>query len=132
MKFMRDVGKKMKPLSIAAGFAALAATAFYALPALTADTKPAAGKPEPLRVAPPAPRALPAAPGSMGQVQLTFAPVVKRIVPAVVNVYARSVVQQQVNPFSTIPCSASCSARRKCASACSRAWVLASSCGRTG
>ena len=54
MKFMRDVGKKMKTLSIAAGIAALAATAFYALPALTADvkaadTKPAVGKPEPLR-----------------------------------------------------------------------------------
>jgi len=97
----------MKTISIAAGFAALAA-AFYALPALTADskaadTKPAVGKPEPLRVAPAPPRALPQPPGSMGQVQLTFAPVVKRIVPAVVNVYARSIVQQQVNPFFNDP-----------------------------
>ena len=34
----------------------------------------------------------------MPQVQLTFAPVVKRIAPAVVNVYARSVVQAPMNP----------------------------------
>src|SRR5256885_11086386 len=39
----------------------------------------------------------------MHQVQLTFAPVVKRIAPAVVNVYARSIVQQQVNPFFNDP-----------------------------
>src|SRR5256885_14746791 len=39
----------------------------------------------------------------MPQVQLTFAPVVKRIAPAVVNVYARSVVQQQTNPFFNDP-----------------------------
>jgi Do/DeqQ family serine protease len=38
-------------------------------------------------------------PQSMSQVQLTFAPVVKRVAPAVVNVYARSTVRQQVNPF---------------------------------
>jgi Do/DeqQ family serine protease len=91
----------MKILSIAAGAAALIAAATYAVPALTADTKPAA--PEHLRLAPPAPRALPAAPAAMGQVQLTFAPVVKRIAPAVVNVYARSVVQAQVNPFFNDP-----------------------------
>ncbi len=39
----------------------------------------------------------------MGQVQLTFAPVVKRVAPAVVNVYAKSVVQQQVNPLFADP-----------------------------
>ena len=39
----------------------------------------------------------------MGQVQLTFAPVVKRVAPAVVNVYARSVVQVQVNPLFNDP-----------------------------
>ena len=39
----------------------------------------------------------------MGQVQLTFAPVVKRVAPAVVNVYASSVVQAQVNPFFNDP-----------------------------
>src|SRR6202142_1957528 len=82
----------------------------FALPALTADIRAADNKvadtkapAEHLRLAPPAPRAPPAAPASMGQVQLTFAPVVKRVVPAVVNVYARSVVQQQVNPFVNDP-----------------------------
>ena len=93
----------MKTISIIAGATALAGAAIYALPALTADTKP-----EPLRVAPPAARALPAAPaamspGSMSQVQLTFAPVVKRVTPAVVNVYSRTVVQQQANPFFNDP-----------------------------
>ncbi|HMH64004.1 MAG TPA: Do family serine endopeptidase [Rhizomicrobium sp.] len=92
----------MKRISIVVGALALAGAAVYAVPALTADNKSAAPKPEPLRVAPPPPRALPAAPGSMGQVQLTFAPVVKRIAPAVVNVYARSIVQQ-VNPFFNDP-----------------------------
>ena len=90
----------MTRISIALGAAALVGAAIYAVPALTADPKPAA--PEPLRVAPQPPRALPAAPASMAQVQLTFAPVVKRIAPAVVNVYARSIVQQ-VNPFFNDP-----------------------------
>ena len=98
----------MKGFSILAGVLALAGMAVYALPALTADSRAAdnkapSGKPEPLRVAPPAPRALPATPASTAQVQLTFAPVVKRIAPAVVNVYARSIVQQQVNPFFNDP-----------------------------
>jgi serine protease Do len=44
-----------------------------------------------------------AVPQTMGQVQLSFAPVVKRIAPAVVNVYSRSVVQQQVNPLFNDP-----------------------------
>jgi Do/DeqQ family serine protease len=42
-------------------------------------------------------------PPSMPQVQLTFAPVVKRVAPAVVNVYSRSVVQAQVNPLFADP-----------------------------
>jgi serine protease Do len=42
-------------------------------------------------------------PASMPQVQLTFAPVVKRIAPAVVNVYSRSVVQAPNNPFFNDP-----------------------------
>jgi Do/DeqQ family serine protease len=93
-----------KMISIAVGAVALAAAAVYAVPALTADLRVTDTKPEPLRVAPPAPRALPAAPNSMGQVQLTFAPVVKRIAPAVVNVYSKTVVQQaQVNPFFNDP-----------------------------
>src|SRR5437016_6286435 len=44
-----------------------------------------------------------AEPQSMPQVQLTFAPVVKRVAPAVVNVYSRSVVQTQVNPMFADP-----------------------------
>ncbi len=42
-------------------------------------------------------------PTSMPQVQLTFAPIVKRIAPAVVNVYARSIVQAPANPFFANP-----------------------------
>ncbi len=44
-----------------------------------------------------------AVPREKGQVQLTFAPVVKRIAPAVVNVYSRSVVQAPSNPFFNDP-----------------------------
>jgi serine protease Do len=42
-------------------------------------------------------------PQSTAQVQLTFAPVVKRIAPAVVNVYARSVVETPMNPLFSDP-----------------------------
>jgi len=42
-------------------------------------------------------------PKSMMQMQLSFAPVVKRVAPAVVNVYARAVVQQQMNPMFADP-----------------------------
>ena len=59
------------------------------------------GDAKPLRLAP-APR-MQTAPASMGQVQLTFAPVVKRVAPAVVNVYAKTVVQAQVNPLFNDP-----------------------------
>ena len=41
-------------------------------------------------------------PGSMGQLQLSFAPVVQRVAPAVVNVYAARVVENQ-NPFMADP-----------------------------
>jgi Do/DeqQ family serine protease len=54
-------------------------------------------------LAAPAAGAQPSVPQSMGQVQLSFAPVVRRIAPAVVNVYARSVVRQQVNPLFSDP-----------------------------
>jgi Do/DeqQ family serine protease len=40
-------------------------------------------------------------PTSMGQLQLSFAPIVKRVAPAVVNVYAAHVVNQ--NPFMADP-----------------------------
>jgi serine protease Do len=42
-------------------------------------------------------------PQSMPQVQLTFAPVVKRVAPAVVNVYSQSVVQTPVSPIFSDP-----------------------------
>ncbi len=74
---------------------AAAALAFSAMPG-------AGAPPQPLRLTPPPARAE-AQPSSMGQVQLTFAPVVKRVAPAVVNVYARSVAQVQVNPFFNDP-----------------------------
>ena len=38
-------------------------------------------------------------PQSTAQVQLSFAPVVAKVAPAVVNVYSRRVVRQAVNPF---------------------------------
>ena len=41
-------------------------------------------------------------PSSMGQLQLSFAPIVKRVTPAVVNVYAAHVVENQ-NPFMADP-----------------------------
>src|SRR4051812_11555615 len=92
-----------KIITAVAALAALAAA--FAVPALT---QPAA--PKPTRLAPPPPaRALPAplapaaVPSSMGQVQMTFAPVVKRVIPAVVNVYAKSVAQVQVNPLFSDP-----------------------------
>ena len=44
-----------------------------------------------------------AVPSTMPQVQLTFAPIVKRIAPAVVNVYARSIVQAPTNPLFADP-----------------------------
>ena len=42
-------------------------------------------------------------PKSLEQVQLSFAPIVKRVAPPVVTVSARSVVRQQVNPFFSDP-----------------------------
>ena len=91
----------MKKLSIFLGAAALLGAAVYAVPALMTDSRAADAKPEPLRGA--AGAAAACAPASMGQVQLTFDPVVKRIAPAVVNVYSKSVVQAQVNPFFNDP-----------------------------
>jgi Do/DeqQ family serine protease len=41
-------------------------------------------------------------PSSMGQLELSFAPIVKRVAPAVVNVYAAHVVENQ-NPFMSDP-----------------------------
>jgi Do/DeqQ family serine protease len=88
---MKTIPIWMSRILVAAGVAA------YAVPAL------AQAAPQPTRLAPPPIKAMPATPSSMGQVQLTFAPVVKRVTPAVVNVYARSVVQAQVNPLFNDP-----------------------------
>jgi serine protease Do len=106
VKLQQRIGKLgiMKTVSIVAGAVVLAgAILAYAVPALTADTGGKAAVPERLRVEPAAPRALPTAPSSMRQVQLTFAPVVKRVIPAVVNVYSRTVTQVQTNPLFNDP-----------------------------
>src|SRR3954469_4506564 len=39
------------------------------------------------------------APANAGEMRMSFAPVVKKAAPAVVNVYARGVVRQQADPF---------------------------------
>jgi len=43
------------------------------------------------------------APESSSQMQLSFSPIVKRVAPAVVNVYASRTVQQRVSPFFSDP-----------------------------
>lgn len=42
-------------------------------------------------------------PDSEMQVQLSFAPVVKKSAPSVVNIYAKRIVETQVNPFANDP-----------------------------
>jgi serine protease Do len=79
---------KRTALLASAGIMALGATA-YEWPLAS-----------PTRAAPPVREAVPQ---SLAQVQMTFAPVVKRVAPAVVNVYTRSVVQQPVNAFFNDP-----------------------------
>ncbi|MGH7023418.1 MAG: Do family serine endopeptidase [Caulobacteraceae bacterium] len=46
--------------------------------------------------APPAPRRVPS---DAASIQLSFAPIVRRVAPAVVNVYSKRIVRQQVDPF---------------------------------
>jgi len=53
-------------------------------------------------VAPPAP-AQRVVPQNESQIQLSFAPVVREVTPAVVNVYATTVVQQSASPFANDP-----------------------------
>jgi Do/DeqQ family serine protease len=67
--------------------------------ALYSATAPAATVKKPAAAA----DTLPQPPRDMRQVQLTFAPVVRRVAPAVVNVYARTVVQAPTNPFFNDP-----------------------------
>ena len=92
----------MQKMKIALAGIAAAAIALYAVPALTQTAnKPAATRltPPPAKPAP----LVPPTPTTMSQVQLSFAPVVKRVAPAVVNVYARSVAKVQANPFANDP-----------------------------
>src|SRR4249919_1669625 len=42
-------------------------------------------------------------PQSAAEIRLSFAPIVKRVAPAVVNVYASHVVQQSISPFFSDP-----------------------------
>ena len=87
----------MKTVSLAGvGVTAIAALVFFVMPGAGAPP------PQPLKLTSPPPRNE-AQPSSMNQVQLTFAPVVKRVAPAVVNVYARTVTQVQVNPLFADP-----------------------------
>ena len=91
----------MKTVTLAVGgMAAIAALALWAMPGAGAPPTPHMVTPQPLKLAPPRNEATPS---SMGQIQLTFAPVVKRIAPAVVNVYTRTVTQVQTNPFFNDP-----------------------------
>jgi serine protease Do len=77
--------------------------AFVAIAACLYSASAFAAPPVKLPPAPPAPSGVREVPRSMSQVQLTFSPVVKRIAPAVVNVYSRSVVQAPINPFMNDP-----------------------------
>jgi len=97
---MRVDAMKMVSFAIA-GVAALAAVAFWALPSASQAPVPKPAPAQPLKLAPAGRNEV--QPSSMDQVHLTFAPVVKRVAPAVVNVYARSVTQVQVNPLFNDP-----------------------------
>ena len=42
-------------------------------------------------------------PGSREQIQMSFAPLVKRTAPAVVNIFSKKIVRQQANPLANNP-----------------------------
>jgi Do/DeqQ family serine protease len=65
------------------GLLALAAASCLALPAIAQPSLPA-----PTR-----------APASAAEMRLSFAPIVRRVAPAVVNVYSKRVVRAQLDPF---------------------------------
>ncbi|MBS0296913.1 MAG: Do family serine endopeptidase [Proteobacteria bacterium] len=71
----------------------------YLLPSLlalvAAACSPGQGKAQDAGLAPPNRHA----PAGAAEMRLSFAPVVKKAAPAVVNVYARRVVRQQIDPF---------------------------------
>ena len=74
----------------------------FVIPALflLAACSPPASAPN-AQALPPAPLAEPGArvPTDAASMKMSFAPVVKKAAPAVVNVYSRRVVRQQVDPF---------------------------------
>jgi len=71
---------------------------------LYAYTSPAAtGRKQTIAAQMMPPLPTPQQPRDMREVQLSFAPVVKRVAPAVVNVYSRSVTQAPINPFFNDP-----------------------------
>jgi len=61
-------------------------------------TAPEAGPAEPVRIA-----QTRAVPESRAEIQLSFAPVVRRAAPAVVNIYTRKLVERRVSPFADDP-----------------------------
>src|SRR5580692_5027517 len=79
----------------------VATLALWDSPGVGQSPNPAPMAPQSLRLPPPVRNEV--QPSSMDEVHLTFAPLVKRAAPAVVNVYARSVTQIQVNPFFNDP-----------------------------
>src|SRR5436190_18539607 len=110
MDFVRQLEALMNRPRLLVALATAALVGAIAAGSLLAGAAPQAAKPQARpqlsRPAPEPARTLPAAqavPQSMAQVQLTFAPVVRRVAPAVVNVYARAVVQTPMNPFFNDP-----------------------------
>ncbi|SET69242.1 Do/DeqQ family serine protease [Oceanicella actignis] len=77
---MNDMARNLRRAGAALAFAALAA-GVWAGPA-AAERK---------------------APGDRAQIQLSFAPVVRRAAPAVVNIYARKLVERRLSPFAGDP-----------------------------
>jgi len=74
----------------------------------------------------------PQVPASVQQMQLSFAPLVKKTGPAVVNIYTKRVVQEQmrsISPFFNDPFSTSFSMGRSSAARCGKGsripWVPA-------
>jgi len=76
------------PVSVAMPVSAPTPAPVAAAPILVADNSPAPVRQTPV---------------SQGQVQLSFAPVVKEVAPAVVNVYATTISQQSASPFANDP-----------------------------
>src|SRR5690348_5591895 len=96
-----------RSLVIAGAIGGLVSLAGYQIASHTSE--PSAAQPSSHTMPAPSPglKALPqaatAVPRSAAEVQLTFAPIVRRVAPAVVNVYSRSIVKQQVNPLFADP-----------------------------